>query len=67
MLARRLVEVLIGVGLIGFCLHAIWTGYARGSYRSYSRVNEPGSFWTTVLIVLAIGAAFLFGATSWRT
>jgi hypothetical protein len=66
MLARRLVEVLIGAVLIGFVAYAIMTGSFRGGWRSYSRADEPWSFCGAVLINLAIGACFLFGATSWR-
>jgi hypothetical protein len=66
MFARRLVEVLVGTGLTGLCIYSIRAGTWRGAYRVYSRENEPFGFWAGVLITLAIGAAFLFGATSWR-
>jgi hypothetical protein len=37
-----------------------------GKFRSYSRDENPWSFWTTVLITLGVAAAFLFGTVSWR-
>ena len=66
MLARRLVEMLVGFGLLGDCAYVLWTGTARGAYRRYDRATEPLSFWLGVLVRLVIGGAFLFGATSWR-
>jgi hypothetical protein len=32
-----------------------------GTFRSYSRSENPWSFWTGVLITLGVGIAFLFG------
>ena len=66
MFLRRLAEIAIGVALIAFTLYTARTGTARGAYRTYDRATEPWSFWLAVVIPLAIGAAFLFGATSWR-
>ena len=66
MLARRLVEIFIGLGLLGECAYVLWTGTARGAYRHYTRATEPFSYWLSVLIRLVIGGAFLFGATAWR-
>jgi|HubBroStandDraft_1064217.scaffolds.fasta_scaffold334022_3 hypothetical protein len=66
MLGRRLVELFFAVVLIGVCVQAIRTGEYRGGWRSYSRTDDPFSFWSGVVITLAIGLCFLFGFTSWR-
>jgi hypothetical protein len=52
--------------MVGYCVYAINTGYVPGKFRSYSRVEDPWSFWTSILIMLGVGTAFLFGAVSWR-
>lgn len=65
--SHRAVELLVGVGLLGYCAYAIYSGNVLGKYRSYNRCENPWSFWTTVLVVSGIGAAFLFGYVSWRT
>jgi hypothetical protein len=64
--AHRAVELLVGFALLGYGAYAIYTGHVQGKFRTYSRSKNPGSFWTTVLIALGIGTAFLFGAVSWR-
>jgi hypothetical protein len=66
MFARRLVEVFFGVVIIGSSAYAIRNGSFRGAWRSYSRANEPWSFWSAVMVSAALGACFLFGLTSWR-
>jgi hypothetical protein len=66
MVGRRLVELFFAVVLIGSCVQAIRTGSFMGGWRSYCREEEPFSFWSGVLITLAIGLCFLFGFTSWR-
>jgi hypothetical protein len=63
---HRAVELLVGFALIGYCAYAIFTGRVQGKFRSYSRDENPWSFWTGVLITLGVGTAFLFGAVSWR-
>jgi hypothetical protein len=63
---RRLIELFFAVVLIGYSVQAIRTGDFRGSWRTYSRADQPFSFWSGVLITLAIGLCFLFGFTSWR-
>jgi hypothetical protein len=63
---HRAIEVLIGFALVGYSAYAIFTGNVLGKFRSYSRSENPWSFWTAVLITLAVGTAFLFGAVSWR-
>jgi hypothetical protein len=64
--AHRAVELVVGFALGGYCAYAIYAGQVQGKFRSYSRSENPWSFWTTVLITLGIGSAFLFGAVSWR-
>jgi hypothetical protein len=63
---HRAVELLMGSVLVGYCAYAIYTGRVMGKFRSYERTENPWSFWTTVLIVLGIGTAFLLGFVSWR-
>ena len=64
--AHRAVELLVGFALIGYGAYAIYTGQVLGKYRPYSRGEDPWSFWTAVVVTLGVGAAFLFGAVSWR-
>ena len=63
---HRAVEILVGLALVGYCAYALYTGQIMGKFRSYSRSENPWSFWTAVLITLGVGTAFLFGAVSWR-
>jgi hypothetical protein len=63
---HRVVEVLVGLALLGFSAYEIYTGEARGAWRSYYRSEEPWWYWTSVLLQLGIAAAFLFGYTAWR-
>jgi hypothetical protein len=63
---HRAVELVVGFALVGYCAYAIYTGQIRGKLRLYSRSENPGWFWTSVLITFGIGLAFLFGAVSWR-
>ena len=63
---HRAVEVAIGLVLVGYCAYAIYTGEIAGKFRSYSRSEEPWSFWIGALITLGFGLVFLFGAVSWR-
>ena len=63
---HRAVEIFVGLALVGYCAYALYTGQIMGKFRSYSRSENPWSFWTAVLITLGIGTAFLFGAVSWR-
>ena len=63
---HRAVELLIGVALLGYCAYQIYVGEAFGSFRSYAREERPWTYWTSILLQLAITAAFLFGFTAWR-
>ena len=63
---HRAVELVVGCALVGYCAYAIHTDQVLGKFRSYSRSENPWSFWTAVLITLGVGTAFLFGAVSWR-
>ncbi len=63
---HRVIELLIGLSLLGFCAYEIYTGEAKGAWRSYSRSEEPWSYWTSMVLKLSITAAFLFGYTAWR-
>lgn len=65
--AHRVLELLVGFALLGYSVYEIYVGEARGKFRYYSRYDEPFSFWTSVLLQLGIAAAFLFGASSWRS
>ncbi len=62
----RLLELLVALGLFGYCIYAIYAGEVQGKFRVYSRSDSPGSFWTTVLFTLVIGAVFLLKAVAWR-
>lgn len=64
--SHRAIELLVGFVLLGYAAYAIYKGQVLGKFRPYSRAESPWSFWTTVLITLAVAAAFLFGAVSWR-
>ncbi len=63
---HRAVEVVVGLALIGYGAYCIYNGQVLGKFRSYDRSQNPWSFWTAVLITLAIGTAFLLGSVSWR-
>jgi hypothetical protein len=63
---HRAFEVLVGLALIGYGTYSIYTGHVLGKFRSYDRSESPWSFWTAVLVTVAVGTAFLFGAVSWR-
>jgi hypothetical protein len=63
---HRLIELLIGLALTAYCAYEIYTGEARGAWRSYERAAEPWSYWTSMVLKLAIAFAFLFGYTAWR-
>jgi hypothetical protein len=63
---HRVIELLVGFALLGYCAYELYTGHARGAYRSYDRSTEPGSYWTSIVLKLCITAAFLFGFTRWR-
>lgn len=64
---HRLVELLIGLPLFAFCCYEIYKGRAFGSFRSYYRDESPWAYWTSIVLHLAIAAAFLFGLTRWRS
>ena len=66
MTTPRLVEILVGTAVVGYCAYAISTGHAFGRIRSYSRAQHPWAFWAIVLIGLACGVAFLLGNVPWR-
>lgn len=63
---HRVVELIVGIALVGYCAYALHTGRILGKYRSYAGDESPGFFWSGVLITFAIGLAFLFGFVSWR-
>jgi hypothetical protein len=64
---HRVIELLIGLALLGYCAYEIYTGKARGAYRSYDRSEEPWSYWTSMVFKLGITAVFLLGYTAWRS
>jgi hypothetical protein len=57
----RGVKFLIGLALLGLCIYEIYTGQARGRFRTYDRDEEPWSFWSSVLLKLAVTCGFLCG------
>ena len=63
---QRALEVVIGLALVGYAAYSLYTGSILGQFRAYTRSEQPGSFWATVLITFAIGLVFLLGFTSWR-
>jgi hypothetical protein len=63
---HRVIEVLIGLALLGFCAYEIFTGEASGAWRSYDRSEEPLSYWTSMVLKFGITVAFLVGYTAWR-
>ncbi|HTY51201.1 MAG TPA: hypothetical protein VMB48_16055 [Steroidobacteraceae bacterium] len=63
---HRAVEFLVGIALLAYCAYELHTGQASGAFRSYDRHEEPGSYWTSMLLKLGITAAFLFGFATWR-
>jgi hypothetical protein len=66
MTTHRLVEILVGTAVIGYCANSIYTGHAFGRIRSYSRAQHPWTFWAIVVIGIASGVAFLLGDVTWR-
>jgi hypothetical protein len=64
--AHRSVELLVGLGMVGYCAYSMYKGRNFGRLRFYTRSEEPWSFWTTVIIALCIGMVFLTGHVSWR-
>jgi hypothetical protein len=64
--AHRSIELLVGLGMVGYRAYSMYQGHIFGRFRSYTRSEEPWSFWTTVLIVFCIGLIFLSGHVSWR-
>ena len=64
---HRLVELLVGFSLFAFCGYEIYKGRAFGSFRSYYRDETPWAYWTSIVLQLAIAAAFLCGLTTWRS
>ena len=65
-LTHRLIELLIGLALLAYCGYELYTGQARGAWRSWYRDEQPWSYWTSMVLKLAIAGAFLFGFTTWR-
>lgn len=66
MSSRRVVEIVVGLALVGYFVYAISAGQVLGRTRSYSRRQDPWRFWVIVLVGLGCGVAFLLGAVSWR-
>ena len=64
---HRVVELVVGFILVGYCAYAIYSGRILGKFRMYTRAENPGSFWTTVIFTFGIGLLFLFGITAWRS
>lgn len=63
---HRAVELVVGCALVGYGAYSMYRGQVQGKFRSYSRSENPWSFWTAILVTLGVGTAFLFGAVSWR-
>lgn len=60
-------EIVVGLALVGYFVHALSSGQVMGRTRLYSRQQDPWTFWAIVLVGLGLAAAFLLGAVSWRT
>jgi hypothetical protein len=58
---RKVIEVLIGLALLGYTVYEIRTGQYRGKWRSYCRDREPVTFWMCILLQLGISFLFLIG------
>lgn len=63
---HRAIELAIGSALVGYCAYSIYTGSIRGKFRSYSRSENPWSFWISVLLTFLISLIFLLGLAEWR-
>jgi hypothetical protein len=63
---RRVIEIAIGLTLIGYGAYAVYAGQIRGKFRTYYRSEQPGSFWTSVVITFVLALVFLSGIASWH-
>lgn len=66
MTSHRLIEGLVGTGVLGYSAYAVCTGRVFGRNRAYSRWQQPWTFWPIVLTGLICGLLFLLGGVSWR-
>ena len=66
MAGHRLVELLVGAGVVAYCGYAMYAGRVFGRASSHSRLEDPWMYWLTVLLGLAAGIAFLLGFVPWR-
>jgi hypothetical protein len=57
----RGIKFLIGLALLGLCVYEVYTGRARGRFRTYDRYDEPWSFWSSIVVKLALTCGFLCG------
>jgi hypothetical protein len=64
--AHRSIELLAGLGMVGYCAYSVYQGRIFGRLRFYTRRDEPWLFWTTIIIALSVGIVFLSGHVSWR-
>ena len=64
--ANRLIEIIVGANLVGYCALAIHGGRVLGRGSSVDRRGNPWAYWSIVLIALGCGVAFLLGAVAWR-
>lgn len=66
MTSHRLIEGLVGSGVLGYSAYAVCTGRVFGRNRAYSRRQQPRRFWAIVPTGLICGVLFLLGGVSWR-
>jgi hypothetical protein len=64
MIRSPLLNVAVAASVVCFCAYAIYSGEIRGGWRSYSRREQPVTFWAMVIIALAAAVAILFGVGS---
>jgi hypothetical protein len=58
---RRVVEVVIGLALLGYTVYEIRRGEYRGKWRIYNRHEDPWSFWSGIVLQFGISFLFLIG------
>jgi hypothetical protein len=63
---QRAIEIAIGLTLAAYGTYAVYAGQIRGKFRTYYRSEQPGSFWTSVVLTFALALLFLSGIASWH-
>ena len=63
---QRVLELVVGMVLVGYCAWCLYTGRLQGKFRQYDRSEDPFSYWSGLILTFAIGLVFLYGTASWR-